>query len=76
VQRAIKGMRKAARLGRIFSLYTHPHNFLPDVSGQLDAFEQICVAAARLRDAGELEIKTMEEIADDLSQGRRPQWAA
>jgi hypothetical protein len=76
VQRAIKGMRKAARLGRIFSLYTHPHNFLPDVPEQLAAFEQICVAASQMRDAGELEIKTMEEIADDLSQGRRQHWAA
>ena len=76
VQRATKGMTKAARLGRIFSLYTHPHNFLPDVPEQLAAFERICIAAAKLRDAGELEIKTMEEIAYDLSAGRNMQWAA
>lgn len=76
VQRATKGMQKAARLGRIFSLYTHPHNFLPDVPEQLAAFEQICIAAAKLRDAGEIEIKTMEEIAHDLSAGRNLHWAA
>ncbi|GDY09515.1 hypothetical protein LBMAG52_30010 [Planctomycetia bacterium] len=76
VQRATMGMQKAAKLGRIFSLYTHPHNFLPDVPEQLEAFEQICIAAARLRDAGEIEIKTMEEIAHDLSAGRNLHWAA
>ncbi len=76
VQRAAKGMQKAARLGRIFSLYTHPHNFLPDVTEQLASFEQICIEATRLRDARELEIKTMEEIAHDLSAGRNLHWAA
>lgn len=76
VQRATKGMTKAARLGRIFSLYTHPHNFLPDVPEQLESFERICIEAARLRDAGKLEIKTMEEIANDLSAGRNLHWAA
>lgn len=75
-RRAAKGLHKAAATGRIFSLYTHPHNFLPHHEPHLQAFERICQEAARLRDAGQLQIKTMGEIADDLDEGRNLNWAA
>lgn len=75
VTKAIKGLRAAAKSQRIFSLYTHPHNFLPEPEPILAAFQEICEEAARLRDAGQLEIKTMEHIADDLEHGRNLHWA-
>ncbi len=74
VRKAIKGLHRAAETGGIFSLYTHEHNFLPDLSLTLPMFEQICRAAAELRDAGKIEILTMEEIANDLEQGRNRHW--
>jgi hypothetical protein len=75
-RRAAKGMHKAVARRRIFSLYTHPHNFLPHIQPHLQAFERICAEGARLRDAGLLQIKTMGEIADDLNAGRNLNWAA
>ncbi len=75
-RRATKGLHKAAETGRIFSLYTHPHNFLPNPEPHLEAFERICEEAARLREAERLQIKTMGEIADDLDQGCNLNWAA
>jgi hypothetical protein len=75
-RRGAKGLQKATELGRIFSLYTHPHNFLPNPEPHLRAFELICEEAARLRDEGSLHIKTMGEVADDLDEGRNLNWAA
>jgi len=74
--RAVKGLRKAADTGRIFSLFTHPHNFLPNPAPHLRAIESICQEAARLRDSHRLGIRTMGEIADDLDREENLHWTA
>lgn len=74
VARAEKGLNAAARGGRIFSLYTHPENFLPEPGRLLEAFERICAAAARLRERGEIEILTMGQIAERLESDQAKGW--
>lgn len=76
VAKAVRGMRRAARRGRIFHLYTHPHNFLPQPERLLAPFEVICREAAAMRDAGELEVLTMQEVTERLDDGRDQQWTA
>ncbi len=73
-QKASHGMRAAAERGRIFGLYTHPHNFLVKTGLLLAAFEKICSEAARLRDGGRLEALTMGQIAAELENGRNLHW--
>lgn len=72
VAKALKGLQVAARRGRIFSLYTHPENFLPTPGPLLDAFDRICAAAARARDAGDIRVLTMESAAAELEAGAAP----
>ncbi|HTQ38479.1 MAG TPA: polysaccharide deacetylase family protein [Pirellulales bacterium] len=63
VRRASLGMRRAAKLGRVFSLYTHPENLIRGSDQLLGAFDKICHEAAELREAGKLDILTMEDVA-------------
>ncbi len=63
VKRAIRGIDQAVSDRRISHLYTHPINLASDPEGMLAAMEAILAHAARLRDAGRLEILPMGEIA-------------
>lgn len=63
VRRAIRGIDKAAADGRISHLYTHPINLASDPVGTLAAFQAILTHAARLRDAGRIEVLPMAEVA-------------
>lgn len=73
VRKATKGLNRAMATGGIFSLYSHEHNFCGDLPGSLAMFDEICCTAARLRDGGQLDILTMEEIAHELNQGGCPE---
>ncbi|HZZ27360.1 MAG TPA: polysaccharide deacetylase family protein [Pirellulales bacterium] len=66
VRRATLGLHRAAKLGRLFSFYTHPENFIHGGDQLLDAFDEICREAAELREAGKLDILTMEEAASRM----------
>jgi len=74
VRRAVKGLRRAARQHRVFSIWTHPHNFLPEPEPLLGAVDDICREAARLREAGRLEILSMQQMADRLDAGKGAHW--
>lgn len=63
VRRAIRGLDQAAADGRISHLYTHPINLACDPAGLLAAFHAILTHAARLRDAGRLDVLPMGEVA-------------
>lgn len=69
VRRAKIGMERAAEQGRLFSLYTHPENLIDDTNSLLDAFDAICREAAAMRDAGKIDILTMEQAAERLEAG-------
>ncbi len=73
-KRAIRGMHRAAREGRIFSLSLHPHDLVVKQAPLLDALEEILEEAARLRHAGDLQIFTMKQLSDEMDEGRGARW--
>lgn len=74
VRRAVRGLQAAVERGRLFSLWTHPHNFLPDPEKLLPAWAEICEQAAKLRDQGDLRVLTMRQVADSMDAGEELSW--
>ncbi|MEM6798528.1 MAG: hypothetical protein AAF589_03355 [Planctomycetota bacterium] len=64
--KAVRGLTAAAASDRVFSLFTHPHNFLPDIKANLTAFDRILGRAAAMRDEGKLVIQTRAEHASEV----------
>lgn len=63
VGRTLAGIEQARRDRRIFHLYTHPINFASDPEAMLAGLRTVIGRAARLRDAGQLRILPMVEVA-------------
>jgi peptidoglycan/xylan/chitin deacetylase (PgdA/CDA1 family) len=59
-------LRQAARDRSLFHLWFHPYNVTADPERALAALEVVCREAARLRDAGRLDVLTMGALADRL----------
>jgi peptidoglycan/xylan/chitin deacetylase (PgdA/CDA1 family) len=59
-------LRQAARDRSLFHLWFHPYNVTADPERALAALEVVCREAARLRDAGRLDVLTMGGLADRL----------
>jgi peptidoglycan/xylan/chitin deacetylase (PgdA/CDA1 family) len=57
-----KGLEAAAATGRVFHLWTHPFNLAYARPAMLRALDGILAEAARLRDAGRLEVRTMQSL--------------
>jgi peptidoglycan/xylan/chitin deacetylase (PgdA/CDA1 family) len=64
-------LRLAARERSLFHLWFHPYNVTAAPERALRALEAICKEAARLRDAGRLDVLTMGALADRLDAGGR-----
>jgi peptidoglycan/xylan/chitin deacetylase (PgdA/CDA1 family) len=62
VAKARLGLEAARRTGRIFHLWFHPSNFYYDTERQLATLGRIVDHAARLRDQGQLAIRTMDSF--------------
>jgi hypothetical protein len=60
------GLAAAANRSEIFHLWFHPSNFSYDTETQLAIFEDALMFAATLRQAGRLQIATMETIYKQL----------
>jgi peptidoglycan/xylan/chitin deacetylase (PgdA/CDA1 family) len=60
-------MRLAARERSLFHLWFHPYNVTAAPDRALEALDAICQEAARLRDAGQLDVLTMGQLADRLN---------
>lgn len=58
------GLETAARDRALFHLWFHPSNFYADTDVQFSTFERILRTAARLRDAGRLDIRPMGSFSD------------
>ncbi len=58
-----RDMRRAAREGRIFHLWAHPHNFGVNVNENMDLWEAVLVEFAALRDQYGWPSLTMAEAA-------------
>jgi hypothetical protein len=65
-RRPIARLRQAAREHSLFHLWFHPYNVTADPHRALEALDRICAEAARLRDAGRLDVVTMGELATSL----------
>jgi peptidoglycan/xylan/chitin deacetylase (PgdA/CDA1 family) len=63
--RIVGAMATAARTGRIFHLWWHPHGFGAEPSENLAFLERILAGYGRLRDSLEFESMTMGEVADE-----------
>lgn len=66
----IARLRQAARHQSVFHMWFHPHNIVGR-SGALQTLERICAAAARLRDAGRLDVVTMGDLGARLEAAHR-----
>lgn len=67
VARARKGLRAAVRERRIFHLWLHPTDLAERTDAMLSGLRRIFETVAQLRDAGEIEVLTMGELAHRLS---------
>jgi hypothetical protein len=65
-RRPVARLRQAARHRSLFHLWFHPYNVTADPDRALAALDRICAAAARLRDADELDVLTMGALAARL----------
>jgi len=65
-RRPVARLRQAARHRSLFHLWFHPYNVTAAPDRAFAALDRICVAAARLRDADELDILTMGDLASRL----------
>jgi peptidoglycan/xylan/chitin deacetylase (PgdA/CDA1 family) len=61
--KAKRGLRRAAREGRVFHLWFHPANFYAETDVQLRVLEAILDEACALRERGVLETRTMASYA-------------
>jgi peptidoglycan/xylan/chitin deacetylase (PgdA/CDA1 family) len=59
----IARLRQAARERSIFHLWFHPYNITADADRALRGLELVCAEAARLRDAGRLDVLPMGDLA-------------
>ena len=73
VRKAIAGLRRAAGTGTVFHLWTHPFNLGEATAELVGGLDRIFAEAARLRDAGQLDIRPMGAVMDDASVRTRPQ---
>ena len=69
-RRPLARMRLAARERSLFHLWFHPYNVTAAPDRALTALDAICREAARLRDAGRLDVLTMGQLADRLNENR------
>jgi peptidoglycan/xylan/chitin deacetylase (PgdA/CDA1 family) len=61
---ARRGLESAQARRGLFHLWFHPSNFYYDTDTQFQVFEAILSDAARLRDAGTLDVRTMGSFAN------------
>ncbi len=66
VERCRRGLDRAAAEGKCFHLYSHPINLASHPGEMLAAFGAVLDHAARLRDAGRIEVLSMGDAAERL----------
>ncbi|MEA2163615.1 MAG: hypothetical protein QOK37_1742 [Thermoanaerobaculia bacterium] len=61
--RAMRGLDRAVKERRIFHLWFHPTNLSIEIEAMFAALERILIHAKTLRNAGDLDVMTMAQIA-------------
>lgn len=67
VAKAKAGLARAVREGKVFHLWTHPFNLAADRERSLAMLRAILAEAARLRDRGVLDVRTMGDLATAMT---------
>ncbi len=67
IDKSYAGLKKAVADRKIFHLWTHPFNLASNPSNLLSGLEEVFKEVSRLRDAGQVEVMTMAEIAESMS---------
>ena len=67
VKRALAGLERA-RGGGIFHLWMHPTNLVDDLEGMFEGLDAILDRAARLRDAGDLRVASVGDVAAEAGR--------
>ncbi|MGH8773892.1 MAG: hypothetical protein ACRDWI_01545 [Jiangellaceae bacterium] len=70
-RRPVARLRQAARERSLFHLWFHPYNVAADPERALHALDLVCAEAARLRDAGRLDVLPMGDLAARLEATSR-----
>lgn len=65
-ERCRRGLDAAQREGAVFHLWTHPHAFARRAEVIYGALEETLDRVAAMRDAGDLVVRTMGEMADEF----------
>lgn len=68
VRKAKKGLKRAARRKEIFHLWFHPSNFSYSTETQFRIFEKILKYAADMREKGDIDIKTMQQVTETVQK--------
>jgi peptidoglycan/xylan/chitin deacetylase (PgdA/CDA1 family) len=68
VKRAVKGLNLAAKRREIFHLWFHPTNLTDNLETMFEGLEKILIHAANLREKGDLEFLTMEQISERFTK--------
>src|SRR3546814_14763073 len=69
--RITSAMAQAARLGTVFHLWWHPHNFGNDTAENVEFLRQIIAAFQRLADEHGMTAATMSEVAASATNHSR-----
>jgi peptidoglycan/xylan/chitin deacetylase (PgdA/CDA1 family) len=72
VRKAVASLRRAAREGSVFHMWTHPFNIASDTEGLLGGLERIFQEVKALRDSGLLASRTMSEMVESLAVTAEP----
>lgn len=70
VERAFKGLHRAADSGRIFHLWFHPFNLAYRTESVFADLKLIFEEVTRLREAGRIEVMTMRQVGAEFEVGR------
>ena len=67
VSKAKAGLARAVDEGKVFHLWMHPSNLAVDRNAMISALRAVLAEAARLRDAGTLDVHSMGSLAASLA---------
>ncbi|MDD5438557.1 MAG: ATP-grasp domain-containing protein [Patescibacteria group bacterium] len=67
VDKSLAGLKNAVAEKKIFHLWTHPFNLASDPVNLLNGLEEVFKEVSRLREAGQIDVMTMDEIARVMS---------
>ena len=72
MRRLVSGLRDAARRGRIFHLWWHPHNFASHPDQSFTFLNKLIEEFDRLAESEGMRSLTMRDVAESLNQSKLP----